>query len=250
MKEIEDSLKTMQALRDPETGCPWDIKQTHESIAPHTIEEAYEVQEAIEKGDVQEIKEELGDLLLQVVFQAQIATEDNNFTFADIAQTLNDKLIRRHPHVFGEQSAETEEDVKTLWEANKVKERSNKGQESALAGVATTLPALIRAQKLQKRAAKVGFQWATSDQAKAKVLEEVKEIESAKQDQLEEEFGDLLLASVAWANIHKIDAEQALRKANAKFQKRFELMEALANESLNELDLDSLKTLWQKAKMS
>lgn len=250
MKEINDLLKTMKALRDPDTGCPWDIKQTHESIAPHTIEEAYEVQEAIEMGDMKHLKEELGDLLLQIVFQAQIGSEHGGFDFASIAQTLNEKLIRRHPHVFGEQSVETEDDVKTLWEANKVKERSSKGQDSALAGVAMTLPALIRAQKLQKRAAKVGFQWQDSAQAKQKVLEEVAEIETASKDRLEEEFGDLLLASVAWASWHKVDAEQALRKANQKFEQRFNQMEQINQGSIHNLDLNEKIDLWKKAKMS
>lgn len=232
----------MAQLRTPETGCPWDIEQTFATIAPYTIEEAYEVADAIERGDLHALKEELGDLLFQVVFHARMAEEDGQFDFEAVADAISDKMLRRHPHVFGDAE-------KPDWEGLKAAERQGKEDASALAGVALGMPALLRAEKLQKRAARTGFDWPDPSGAKAKIFEEVQEVEDAETaDALEDEFGDLLFAVVNWARKQGVDPEAALRRANAKFESRFRAMEAVAGAEFTHLNLDQMEALWQQAK--
>lgn len=231
----------MARLRDPERGCEWDVQQTFATIAPYTIEEAYEVADAIERDDLDALRDELGDLALQVVFHARIAEEIGAFDLADVLTGISDKMERRHPHVFGD--GET-----PGWEAVKASERAEKDPDkSALAGVARALPALLRAEKLQKRAARVGFDWPDPSGAKAKILEELDEIEHAGPDTLEEEVGDLLFAVVNFARLLKIDPEAALRAANAKFERRFRGMEAL-DDRFATLTLDEQERLWARVK--
>ena len=231
----------MARLRDPERGCEWDVQQTFATIAPYTIEEAYEVADAIERDNLDALKDELGDLALQVVFHARIAEELGAFHLADVLNGISDKMERRHPHVFG--NGET-----PGWEAVKASERAAKDSDrSALAGVARALPALLRAEKLQKRAARVGFDWPDPSGAKAKILEELDEIETAGPDTLEEEVGDLLFAVVNFARLLKIDPEAALRGANGKFERRFRAMEAL-DERFAERSLEEQELLWQRVK--
>lgn len=240
-------LSVMQKLRDPETGCPWDVEQTFATIAPYTIEEAYEVADACQRGDLDALKDELGDLLLQVVFHARIAEEAGHFAFADVAEAISAKLIRRHPHVFGD--GVTREDGHTHWETVKAAERAAEADTSALAGVALALPALMRAEKLQKRAARTGFDWPDADGPRAKVVEELDEIANARDDDArEDEVGDLLFAAVNLARHMKVDPEVALRRANAKFETRFRAMEAEAGEAFAALSLDEKEPLWTRAK--
>lgn len=246
-------LYIMRRLRDPDTGCPWDIEQTFETIAPYTIEEAYEVADAIEAGDMQELKKELGDLLLQTVYQTQIATEQGLFTFADVTDTVSDKLVARHPHVFGDESRDksAEQQIKD-WETVKAAERANQSQTGTLDGVAKALPALLRATKLQKRAARVGFDWPDIDPVLDKVSEELAELKDAKDPaHQEEEFGDLLFVMANVARHLNINPEEALRKANAKFTRRFEYIEtALAGQGRvpAQSDLVEMDALWDAAK--
>jgi ATP diphosphatase len=231
----------MARLRDPDQGCEWDVAQTFATIAPYTIEEAYEVADAIERGDLDALKDELGDLALQVVFHARMAEEAGVFDLADVLTAISDKMERRHPHVFG--AGET-----PGWEAVKAAERAAKDPDpSALAGVARALPALLRAEKLQKRAARVGFDWPDPAGARAKILEELDEIAAADADTLEEEVGDLLFAVVNFARHLKIDPEAALRGASAKFEARFRAMEAM-DARFAELDLEAKERLWVAAK--
>lgn len=246
-------LYIMRRLRDPDTGCPWDIEQTFETIAPYTIEEAYEVADAIEAGDMQELKKELGDLLLQTVYQTQIATEKGLFTFADVTDTVSDKLVARHPHVFGDESRDksAEQQIKD-WETVKAAERANQSQTGTLDGVAKALPALLRATKLQKRAARVGFDWPDIDPVLDKVSEELAELKDATDPaHQEEEFGDLLFVMANVARHLNINPEEALRKANAKFTRRFEYIEtALAGQGRvpAQSDLVEMDALWDAAK--
>ena len=241
-RQIDWLLKIMAQLRDPDGGCPWDVEQSFASIAPYTIEEAYEVADAIARGDMQALKDELGDLLFQVVFHARMAEEAGLFAFDDVAQAISAKMLRRHPHVFG--NAE-----KPDWEALKAAERGTGSDQSALAGVAIGLPALLRADKLQKRAARTGFDWPDEDGPKAKVTEEMAEIEAATtQDALEDEFGDLFFAVVNWARKRGIDPEAALRRANTKFETRFRGMEAIAGDAFSALSLDEKEDLWGQVK--
>ncbi|WP_375396418.1 nucleoside triphosphate pyrophosphohydrolase [uncultured Sphingomonas sp.] len=231
---MERLVAVMARLRDPVTGCEWDVAQTFATIAPYTIEEAYEVVDAIERADLVELKDELGDLLLQVVFHARIAEEAGHFALSDVVAAICDKMERRHPHIFGAVT----DGGHSLWEEIKAGERGAKGAESALDGVAIGLPALLRAEKLQKRAARVGFDWPDADGARAKIDEELAEVETAASDaHREEEVGDLLFAVVNWARKLEIDSEAALRGANAKFERRFRAMEAadeqFAQRSLN-----------------
>lgn len=246
---IEKLKWVMECLRDPEKGCPWDKEQDYKSILPYTIEEAYEVADAIENGDMEDLKEELGDLLLQVIYHTQMSTEDGLFTFDDVAKGVADKMISRHPHVFGDTDAATADDVMDIWEAQKDKEKVKNG---ALDGVALGLPALLRAKKLQKKAAKTGYEWPTSEGAFAKIEEEIIEFKDAKKDiDKEEEFGDLLFCMVNYARMEGIDSEEALRKANNKFQKRFAGMESdCAKEGVifKDLTLDQMLALWEKQK--
>lgn len=241
-------LSIMETLRDPVKGCEWDKAQTHATIVPHTIEEAYEVADAVETGDAEELRQELGDLLFQTVFQARIAEEAGNFSFDDVAAAIADKLEARHPHIFGDE--EMPGGMKEeRWEAIKASERADKGSDSAMDGVAMALPALIRANKLQKRAARTGFDWPDPSGAKAKISEEVAEVEGANSDdERMDEVGDLLFAAVNFARAYGIEPEAALKRANAKFERRFRSMEKLANGEFVQLDLDSQEKFWQLAK--
>jgi len=232
----------MKRLRDRETGCEWDSVQTFETIAPYTIEEAYEVADAIQRGDMDALVDELGDLQLQVVFHARMAEEAGHFTLADVLQRISDKLERRHPHIFGD----AERGGHHLWEVIKAEERAKLDDKSALAGVALALPALERAAKLQKRAARTGFDWPDIEGPKAKVREELDEIAAASPDELEEEVGDLLFAVVNFARFLKIEPEEALRKANRKFERRFRAIEQAPGFS--EMSLDEMEELWVAAK--
>lgn len=256
---IDRLIEVMARLRDPENGCPWDIEQTFETIAPYTIEEAYEVAAAIEDGNMDELKDELGDLLLQVVFHARMAEESGAFAFEDVADAISEKMIRRHPHVFAGDGAETPEDVKRSWEEIKAAERAEKSKNTALSaldGVSPGLPALLRAMKLQKRAARVGFDWPESSHVFLKIDEEIAEIKEeiangAAHDRLEDEVGDLFFVLVNLARHLKVDPETALRRCNAKFERRFRSLERELTEtgrSLSEASLDEMEAGWQAAK--
>ncbi|WP_108502871.1 nucleoside triphosphate pyrophosphohydrolase [Paracoccus indicus] len=254
--EIRRLLDIMAALRDPKTGCPWDIEQDFASIAPYTIEEAHEVEDAIQRQAWDELPGELGDLLLQVVFHAQMAREAKMFDFADCAAAISDKLVFRHPHVFGDESRDksAEQQVKD-WEAIKAVERAGKAERGTLDGVALGLPALTRAVKLQNRAARVGFDWPGVTGVLDKITEETAELVEARdtlgQDALEEEFGDLMFVMANLARHLKIDPELALRRANTKFTRRFAAIEAdLAADGRRpeDSDLAEMDQLWNKAK--
>ncbi|MEO5494344.1 MAG: nucleoside triphosphate pyrophosphohydrolase [Sphingomonas sp.] len=242
---IDRLVLIMARLRDPERGCEWDTVQTFATIAPYTIEEAYEVADAIERADMADLKDELGDLLLQVVFHARMAEEAGDFSLQDVISAICDKMERRHPHVFGDVANGGHH----LWEQIKAEERSAKGADSALDGVATGLPALLRAEKLQKRAARTGFDWPDPSGARAKIDEELAEVETAtNHTHREEEIGDLLFAVVNWARKLDVDPEAALRAANAKFERRFRAMEDEAGDELGGLGLDAKEDLWLRAK--
>lgn len=247
----------MRRLRDPETGCPWDIEQTFQTIAPYTIEEAYEVADAIQQGDFAELKGELGDLLLQVVYYTQMGAERGLFDFAAVADAISDKMIARHPHVFGTESRDKSAEQQTRdWEALKAAERAEGAAPGTLDGVALGLPALMRAVKLQKRAARVGFDWPSSDQVVAKIAEEAGELAEASAglgpDAVAEEFGDLLFVMANLARHLKVDPEAALRAANAKFTRRFKAIEAhLAADGRRpeDSDLAEMDALWDQVKV-
>ncbi|MGO1117544.1 nucleoside triphosphate pyrophosphohydrolase [Rhodovibrionaceae bacterium A322] len=249
-------LAIMARLRDPETGCPWDVEQTFATIAPYTIEEAYEVAEAISDDDMPALEDELGDLLLQVVFHARMAEEGGHFDFNSVAGAVSDKMIRRHPHVFADQSFMDLEEQTADWESRKAAERAAKGQTSALDGVASGLPALLRSLKLQKRAARVGFDWPDKEPVFAKIQEELTEVQEvidqgSDPERLEDEVGDLLFAAVNLARHLKVDPESALRHSNRKFEKRFKAMETLLTaegKDLKSLDLEEMETGWQAVK--
>ena len=253
---INRLLQIMQALRDPLTGCPWDIEQTFATIAPYTIEEAYEVADAIERGEWGELKGELGDLLFQSVFHAQMAEEAGYFSFNDVANGMADKMIERHPHVFGSESRDKSADQQTIdWERIKAEERKRKAQKGVLEGVALGLPALLRAVKLQKRAARVGFDWPDDGHVIDKLLEEVGEIREARATgtsmDVEEEFGDLLFVIANLARHWDIDPEAALRRTNAKFERRFSYIEqslAARGSSPEKSNLEEMDALWNEAK--
>jgi ATP diphosphatase len=246
-KQLDRLLAIMATLRSPQ-GCDWDRAQTFGTIVPHTIEEAYEVADAVARGDIADIRDELGDLLFQVVFQARIAEEAGQFAFDDIARSIADKLEARHPHIFaGEILAEGSREER--WEALKAAERDSKGATSALDGVAVALPALMRADKLQKRAARVGFDWPDREGPAAKLAEEIAEFAEAADEQHKfEEAGDLLFAAVNLIRAYGIAPEDALRAANAKFERRFRAMEAEAEGKFAELSLDEQEELWQQVK--
>ncbi len=268
MSNIDQLLDVMRKLRDPETGCAWDIKQTFETIAPYTIEEAYEVADAIARNDLHDLKDELGDLLLQVVFHAQMADDQGQFQFADVVESIVDKMVRRHPHVFGNEKNNDPESLKTAWEAQKADERAAKKKNaaanansasaavvSALDDVAIALPALMRAEKIQKRAARVGFDWPEITPVWDKLDEEVAEVKEAIAEQdsvsIEDEIGDLIFTVVNLARHTGIDPEVALRNANNKFEHRFRRVEQLAHErqlEMQTMDLSSLDDLWELAK--
>lgn len=242
-------LSIMARLRNRESGCEWDIAQTFATIAPYTIEEAYEVSDAIERGDMDDLRQELGDLLLQVVFHARMAEEVGAFSFDDVARAISDKMEARHPHIFGAEGGTMGE---ARWEDIKAGERAQQGASSALDGVARALPALMRAEKLQKRAARVGFDWPDTAGPLAKLNEELAELEAAidEADRLNE-AGDVLFSAVNVIRSQRIDAEQALKAANAKFERRFRLMEELAasdGRAFAGLTLDEQEAYWQRAK--
>ncbi|MDA0819658.1 MAG: nucleoside triphosphate pyrophosphohydrolase [Proteobacteria bacterium] len=244
--QIERLLGIMAKLRDPQTGCGWDLAQTFSTIAPYTIEEAYEVADAIERGDHAELQDELGDLLFQVVYHARMAEEAGYFDFGAVAQSISDKMEARHPHVFGNETGTLGE---ARWETIKAAERDTKGATSALDGVAKALPALMRAQKLQKRAARTGFDWPDTAGPTAKLHEEIDELKSAtSENKKAEEAGDFLFAAVNLVRAYGIDAEEALRAANTKFERRFRDMEALAEGKFPDLNLDEQEALWQRVK--
>ena len=249
-------LEIMRRLRDPQTGCPWDIEQDFATIAPYTIEEAYEVADAIERAAWDELKGELGDLLFQSVFHAQMAEEKGLFSFQDVADTMSDKMVARHPHVFGDQSRDKSAEQQTLdWETIKAAEREARARGGVLDDVALNLPALMRAEKLQKRAARVGFDWPDIGQVVDKIAEEARELaearESLPQDKIAEEMGDLLFVMANLARHLKVDAETALRDANAKFVRRFHFIEAeleKRGKTPDESDLEEMDALWTRAK--
>lgn len=245
----------MAALRTPDSGCPWDLEQTFRTIAPYTLEEAYEVADAIEHGDLGQLREELGDLLLQVVFHARMAEEQGAFAFGDVVQAITEKLIRRHPHVFGDEDGRSAAAVKDLWERIKAEEKAAKGQQAgALAGVPVALPALTRALKLQEKAGKVGFDWNDPRAVLAKIREEADEIEAALDAggvEAAAEVGDLLFAVVNLARHLRADPEALLRATNLKFERRFgAIEEALAVHGKTPADasLDEMEALWNAAK--
>nr|WP_314445663.1 nucleoside triphosphate pyrophosphohydrolase [uncultured Sphingomonas sp.] len=236
---LQRLMAIMSRLRDPERGCEWDTVQTFETIAPYTIEEAYEVADAIQRGDLHDLKDELGDLALQIVFHAQMAAEAGHFTLAQVLDGISAKMERRHPHVFGDDPTGGHH----RWEEIKAAERTQKDDASLLAGVALALPALERAAKLQKRAARSGFDWPDVDGSRAKILEELQEVEDASNDEeREEEVGDLLFAVVNLARFLKINPEEALRKANAKFERRFRAIETAPDFA--SLTLEEKERLW------
>lgn len=254
-RPIDALLDVMRRLRDPENGCPWDIEQTFESIAPYTIEEAYEVAEAITRGDRAELRDELGDLLLQVVYHARMAEEEGAFDFDAVAQGIADKMIRRHPHVFGDETVESADAQTARWEETKAAERG--ASTSALDGVALALPALVRAQKLQKRAARVGFDWPDASGVTSKIAEEARELaEEAKngdQTRIEEEYGDLLFCVAVLGQHLGVDAEQALLGANRKFERRFRGVEsrlAAMGKSAGDSTLEEMDRLWDAVKLA
>lgn len=244
-EQLDRLLSIMARLRDPDGGCEWDLAQDFATIAPYTIEEAYEVADAIERQAWDELREELGDLLLQVVFHARMAEEAGLFAFEDVARAIADKMEARHPHIFGDGEGTMTE---RRWEELKARERDAKGAESAMDGVARALPALLRAEKLQKRAARTGFDWPDTEGPAAKLREEMEELAEAAPQEREEEAGDLLFAAVNLVRAYGIAPETALRAANDKFERRFRQMEARGNGSFPELSLDEQEVLWQTVK--
>jgi nucleoside triphosphate diphosphatase len=269
---LQRLLTIMARLRDPQTGCPWDTKQTFATIAPYTVEEAYEVADAIDRGDMDDLKDELGDLLFQVVFHARMAEEQGAFAFADVAAAISEKMERRHPHVFAGMSIADSDALNAMWDAEKKKERLKKHavaghavehDTSALAGVARGLPEWQRALKLQKKAAMAGFEWPNAAMVIAKLHEELGEVEAefdalaaapsdpAVQDRLEDELGDLLFVATNLARHAKVDPGAALRRANHKFERRYRAMEAMAAADglrLADLSLDAQDAYWNRAK--
>lgn len=253
---IERLLEIMRRLRHPETGCPWDIEQDFASIAPYTIEEAYEVADAIERKDWTELEGELGDLLLQSVYHTQMGEEAGHFSFQSVVRNISDKMVARHPHVFGDESRNKSAEQQTLdWEVIKAAERADKAQQGTLDGVAVGLPALLRAYKLQKRAARVGFDWPSAQNVLDKIAEESAELVEARdqltQEAVEEEFGDLMFVMANLGRHLGVEPEDALRRANAKFTRRFEGVEAkLAKLGKRPEDstLDEMDALWDAVK--
>ena len=256
MARMERLLEIMALLRDPERGCPWDVEQDFASIAPYTLEEAYEVEDAIRRGDFAGLRDELGDLLLQVVFHAQMAAEAKHFDFGEVVEAIVDKLVRRHPHVFGDADIPDAAAQTRSWETLKAEERERKGGDGALHDVPRALPALARAAKLQRRAARVGFDWPDRAGASGKLEEELGELvselqEGGPRERVESELGDLLFAAAGLARREKIDPEEALRNANARFERRFEAMEAALAErgkKPEELSPDEWLALWQEVR--
>lgn len=258
-KEISRLIEIMAALRHPKTGCPWDIEQDFATIAPYTIEEAYEVADAIGRGDRNELKDELGDLLLQVVYHARMAEEEGSFDFGDVVEAVTTKMIRRHPHVFGDEDARSAGVAKGFWENIKAEERAGirtEQSQSIMDDVPLALPALTRALKLQKKASRVGFDWDSKEKVLDKFEEELVEIREALRfkdfDAVEDEFGDLFFVLVNYARHHGIDPEKALRRTNDKFRKRFQYIEngiRSAGGSFADTTLEDMEELWQRAKL-
>lgn len=244
-EQLTRLLSIMARLRDPEDGCEWDVAQTFKSIAPYTIEEAYEVADAIERDDMADLRGELGDLLLQVVFHARMAEEAGHFDFDNVARAIADKMEARHPHIFGDEGGVMNT---KRWEDIKAAERADSGSTSTMDGVAHALPALLRAEKLQKRAARDGFDWPDHDGPAEKLVEELTELREADEEHRAEEAGDLLFAAVNLVRSYGIGAEDALKAANAKFERRYRAMEQIAGHSFAERDLDAKEALWQEVK--
>lgn len=250
-ENLEKLIEVIRVLRSPE-GCPWDREQTHDSLKRNMLEEAYEAVDAINANDMKHLKEELGDVLLQVLLHSQIASEENAFNIEDVAKELTDKLIHRHPHVFGDAKVDSADDVVTNWE--KLKQEEKPHRKSAMDGISKAQSALMSAQKISKKAVKTGFEWPNEEELYKCIKSEFEEFKEAKQDNdkehMEEEFGDILFAIVNLARWNKIDAEQALIKANNKFMKRFRKMEELATKPLEEYSFEEYDALWKKAKSS
>lgn len=259
---MQQLLDIMRALRDPKSGCPWDLEQNFQSLIPYTLEEAYEVADAIERNNLDDIKSELGDLLFQIVFCCQLAEEQQAFDFNDVTQAISEKLTRRHPHVFADSKVKDAEEQTKEWEKIKQQERKVKAGENStslshLDDVSRTLPSLMRAEKLQKRAAKEGFDWTNIKDVIAKVYEELEEVqqeldaEVKEKEKIENEMGDLLFSFVNLSRHAGVDAEQCLRKANLKFERRFRVLEQIAcsnNVQVNEMTTKALEDLWQEVK--
>lgn len=248
-KNLEELIEVVRRLRAP-NGCQWDREQTHASLRPNMIEEAYEAIDAIDDNDMHHLKEELGDVLLQVLLHSQIASEEGNFNIEDVAKTLKDKLIHRHPHVFGDAKVNSTQDILDAWDRLKQEEKSHR--KSAMDGISKSQSALMCAQKISKKAVKMGFEWPNEDELYKCIFSEFDEFKQAKanndKENMEEEFGDILFAIVNLARWNKIDAEQALLKSNKKFIKRFRKMEELATKPLNDYTFEEFDTLWKQAK--
>ncbi|URL59180.1 nucleoside triphosphate pyrophosphohydrolase [Luteibacter flocculans] len=257
-RTVDELIAIMARLRDPENGCPWDVRQDFASIAPYTIEEAYEVVDAIDRGDMHDLRDELGDLLLQVIFHSRMAEEHGQFAFEDVVASICDKMVRRHPHVFGDTAHENDSARSRDWDRLKAEERAAKGSSdtSALAGISRGLPEWQRAVKLQKRAANVGFDWPDYRPVLDKIAEELEEVRhefehGADEARLADEIGDVLFVAANLARHAKVDVSRALRGANAKFERRFRAMEAIAaNEGreLSSYSLDEQEGLWARVK--
>ena len=248
-KQLERLIEIVATLRS-ENGCQWDREQTHKSLRPNMLEEAYEAVDAIDDNDMANLREELGDVLLQVILHAQIAKDEGNFDIEDVAKELGDKLIHRHPHVFGNAKVNSTKEILDAWERLKKEEKINR--KSVLDGISKSQSALMSAQKISKKVVKVGFEWDSEDSLKKCIQSEYAEFEEAVQsgdfDKMEDEMGDIFFATVNLARWHKIDAEQALLRANKKFTKRFKKMEELAQKPLEEYSYEEFDTLWRKAK--
>ncbi len=254
MSPFEELVKIMVKLRSG-TGCPWDREQTHQTLRPYLIEEAYEVLDALDHGDDGDFRDELGDLLLQVVFHAQIATEEQRFDIDDVARAINDKLVRRHPHVFGDTRADTSEQVLTNWEKIKREEKGGEGRKSVLDGLPASMPALLQAYRIQEKVARVNFDWDDVKEVLLKVGEEIDEVSMAldqgDKEKIEEEMGDLLFSMVNLSRHLNVPPEDALRRSNDKFMRRFRYIEAaleLRGESLERATFEKLDELWKEAK--
>lgn len=262
LTDIQTLLQIMARLRDPQGGCPWDLEQDFASIAPYTVEEAYEVADAIDRNDLPDLKDELGDLLLQVVFHAQMASEQGAFNFGDVVASISNKMIRRHPHIFADTEVSDSDEVLANWDEIKRSERAAKGEQdaSALAGISRGLPEWLRATKLQSRAARTGFDWPDAVPVLDKLREEIDEVQAEfelaatgvdNQVRLQEELGDVLFVCANLARHAKVDSGTALRHANHKFERRFRAMEALAAEqgkAMSQLDLQQQEALWLQVK--
>lgn len=250
-KNLEELIEVVAKLRAPD-GCPWDREQTHTSLRPNMLEEAYEAVDAIDENDMTHLREELGDVLLQVLLHSQIASESNEFTLDDVAKELKEKLIHRHPHVFGTAKINNADDVLKTWDKLKSEEKTER--KSAMDGLSRSQAALISAQKISKRAVKTGFEWPNEESLYDCVMSEIEEFKEAETEKdkihMEEEMGDILFAIVNLARWNKIDAEQALLKANKKFEKRFRKMEDLATKPLNDYSFEEFDNLWKQAKKS